>query len=120
MNEAHAGDLKYPQVCMLIGAGIGVTPFAAVLRDLLHLLATWRKFVDQPMLGLKEMTKALLPFFLSMPLPRVCIAKCEVVFCVTSGWEDPNTIRFGGLKMYPSYNSMPTGSCKFAIGFYPV
>lgn len=53
---APAQDFTKYKVSMLIGAGIGVTPFAAVLRDLLHLFSTWRDMRD-PLEGLKEMSK---------------------------------------------------------------
>jgi respiratory burst oxidase len=67
---APAQDFTKYKVSMLIGAGIGVTPFAAVLRDLLHLFSTWRDMRD-PLQGLKEMSKGAAALPMDFQLEKI-------------------------------------------------
>jgi len=61
---------KYP-VAILVGAGIGVTPFAAVLQDLVHLVRTWKNYRDNPLGGLKKITEGAAAFPVDFELEKV-------------------------------------------------
>jgi len=61
---------KYP-VAILVGAGIGVTPFAAVLQDLLHLVSTWKRYSGAPLMGLQELTRGCSSFPVDFQLRKV-------------------------------------------------
>lgn len=67
---APAQDFTKYEVSILIGAGIGVTPFAAVLRDLLHKYSAWRDIRD-PLEGLREMTRGAAAFPTDFQLKKV-------------------------------------------------
>jgi len=67
---APAQDFTKYKVAILVGSGIGVTPFAAVLRDLLHTYETWREVRD-PLKGLQQMTEGKASFPTDIELEKV-------------------------------------------------
>lgn len=70
-HGAPAQEFTKYKVAILVGAGIGVTPFAAVLRDLLHLTNTWTKHRKNPLKGLQELGRGNAAFPMDFNLEKV-------------------------------------------------
>jgi len=67
---APAQDFTRYKVAILIGAGIGVTPFAAVIKNIQYIFKTWRT-VDQPLQGLAQISKGATYFPIDFELTKV-------------------------------------------------
>jgi len=67
---APAQDFHKYEVAVLIGAGIGVTPFAAVLKNIQHMHSCFR-YNNAPLSYIQEITEGLFNFPTNMKLKKV-------------------------------------------------